>query len=55
MTVAGVNGPDAVPLSRQVKVTPDCSLKEVVEKKLHFNLVVCPGGAKGSQLLREVK
>ena len=54
MTIAGVNGPEAVPLNVQIKFTPDCSLQEVIDQKLEYNLVICPGGIQGTQTLCEV-
>lgn len=51
VTVAGLDGSDPVLCSRNVKVVPDKALSEV--KGATYDVVVCPGGAKGAQNLAE--
>lgn len=48
VTVAGVDGPDAVRCSRDVVITPDAAL-DCVDGE--FDVVVLPGGAGGAQRL----
>ncbi|KAL4221027.1 Protein deglycase DJ-1zDJ-1 [Mactra antiquata] len=51
VTVAGLTGTEPVLCSRNVKIVPDTSLGEVVKQS--YDVVVCPGGAKGAQNLCE--
>lgn len=53
VTVAGVDGTDAVVCSRNIVIKPDMKLSEAVKKD--FDVVVCPGGMKGSENLSSVK
>ncbi len=48
VTVAGVDGPEAVRCSREVVITPDVALDALDDE---FDVVVLPGGAGGAQRL----
>lgn len=50
VTVAGVDGPDAVRCSRGVVITPDVALAQVDGV---FNIIVLPGGAEGAKRLAQ--
>ncbi|ESP04580.1 hypothetical protein LOTGIDRAFT_223821 [Lottia gigantea] len=52
VTMAGLVGTDAVVCSRQVSLVPDKSLEEAM-KGGPYDIVVCPGGAKGAHNLCE--
>lgn len=47
VTLAGVDGPDAVLCSRDVKVVPDVALSTVAGNE--FDAVIVPGGLKGAE------
>lgn len=47
VTLAGVNGPEPVLCSRNVRIVPDISL-EKVEAEV-FDAVIVPGGLKGAE------
>ncbi|GLG96793.1 Protein dj-1beta [Gryllus bimaculatus] len=51
VTVAGVAGAEPVKCSREVKIVPDKSLKDV--KKESFDVVILPGGLEGSRHLSD--
>lgn len=53
VTVAGLQGNKPHECSRQVKIQPDLSLEEAVAKA-PYDVVVLPGGLKGSQLFAQV-
>jgi len=48
VTLAGVDGAQAVTCSRNVKLVPDCALADVQGA---FDVLVLPGGAKGAENL----
>ncbi len=50
VVLAGLNGPEPVTCSRQVRVIPDCSLTEAGGRG-PYDLVVLPGGGPGSEAL----
>jgi protein DJ-1 len=50
VTLAGLDGPDPVTCSRQLRIIPDCALSTVTEP---FDLVLLPGGLAGSERLAE--
>lgn len=50
VTVAGVDGADAVRCSRGVVIVPDVALADV---KSEFDVIVLPGGAGGAQRLAQ--
>ncbi|XP_045161187.2 Parkinson disease protein 7 homolog [Mercenaria mercenaria] len=52
VTLAGLTGADPVLCSRNVKIVPDAALSDAVSKG-PYDVVVCPGGAKGAQNLAE--
>lgn len=52
--MAGLKGSDPVLCSRDVKLVPDKALADAVQSG-PYDVVVCPGGAKGAQNLAEVK
>ncbi len=52
VTVAGVDGADAVTCSRGVVITPDVALDAVTGE---YDIVVLPGGAAGAQRLAEAQ
>lgn len=52
VTVAGLAGTDAVVCSRNVKIVPDAALAEA-KSQGPYDVIVCPGGAKGAQNLAE--
>ena len=52
VTVAGLQGEGAIECSRQVKIVPDAKFADV--KSGTYDVIVCPGGAKGAQNLAEV-
>ena len=54
MTVAGLASSDPVLCSRNVKIVPDVALSDA-KKTGPYDVVVCPGGAKGAQNLAEVE
>ncbi len=47
VTLAGVDGPEAVLCSRNVKIVPDTSLESVSSET--FDCVIVPGGLKGAE------
>ncbi|XP_002037406.2 protein dj-1beta [Drosophila sechellia] len=51
VTVAGLNGGEAVKCSRDVQILPDTSLAQVASDK--FDVVVLPGGLGGSNAMGE--
>ncbi|KMZ06927.1 protein dj-1beta [Drosophila simulans] len=51
VTVAGLNGGEAVKCSRDVQILPDTSLDQVASVK--FDVVVLPGGLGGSNAMGE--
>ena len=52
MTVAGLNGTEAVHCSRSVVIVPDCDLASVAGGSL-FDAVILPGGLRGAEALSE--
>lgn len=52
VTVAGLASSDPVLCSRNVKIVPDVALSDA-KKTGPYDVVVCPGGAKGAQNLAE--
>ncbi|KAK3782725.1 hypothetical protein RRG08_037724 [Elysia crispata] len=54
VTLAGLKGTEPVLCSRYVKLVPDKSLAEALKAK-PYDILVCPGGAKGAQNLSEVR
>jgi protein DJ-1 len=52
VTLAGVDGPDAVLCSRDVRVVPDVALSSVSDK--NFDAVIVPGGLKGAETCASV-
>lgn len=50
--LAGLQSAEVVECSRGVKILPDCSLDDAVEKGL-FDVVVLPGGLGGSKNLSQ--
>uniref|UniRef100_A0A2C9JDD2 DJ-1/PfpI domain-containing protein n=1 Tax=Biomphalaria glabrata TaxID=6526 RepID=A0A2C9JDD2_BIOGL len=53
VVIAGVAGDGPVKCSNKVTVVPDKSLSEAVSK--HYDILICPGGAKGSETLCKSK
>ncbi|XP_050413027.1 Parkinson disease protein 7 homolog [Patella vulgata] len=52
VTLAGLTGGDPVLCSRNVRIVPDKSLEEA-SKDGPYDIIVCPGGAKGAKNLCE--
>jgi len=53
VVLAGLAGAGAVKCSRDVCLVPDTSLEEAV--KSSYDIIICPGGAKGAENMRESK
>jgi protein DJ-1 len=53
VTLAGVDGPDAVLCSRDVRVVPDVALSAVESN--NFDAVIVPGGLKGAETCATVR
>lgn len=49
VTIAGLTGDGPVTCSRNVVIKPDTSLDKVASQE--FDIIVCPGGAKGAESL----
>lgn len=49
VTIAGVEGANPVVCSRNVVIKPDVAFDEAIKKD--YDVVVCPGGAKGAEHL----
>jgi protein DJ-1 len=52
VTLAGVEGASPVVCSRNVVIKPDAALSDALSKD--YDVVVCPGGAKGAEHLAAV-
>ncbi|KAH9507302.1 Protein dj-1beta [Bulinus truncatus] len=53
VVIAGLSGEGPVKCSRNVHLVPDKSLKEALSK--HYDVLICPGGAQGSENLCKSK
>lgn len=53
VTTAGISGSSAVKCSRDVVITPDTSLQDVINNKDLFDAVLLPGGLTGSVNMAE--
>ena len=53
VTLAGLDGNEPVECSRSVKIVPDVSLEEAIEKRGPFDVVLLPGGLGGAGRLSE--
>ena len=53
MTVAGLEGEQAVTCSRKVMIKPDVALGSVADKE--FDVIVLPGGGPGAKRFCDVR
>lgn len=52
VTLAGVEGPEPVRTERNILITPDCGINDIVNES--FDAVIVPGGLVGAEVCEKV-